>query len=411
MPPSPLAQERVGRDLAQPDLSSNLSGQLQALSSDAIADENVSVPHAQALENIESQPLTKFHPFKRLPIEIRLKIYRITFSFPRIIELQAGPGRRNVSRRRTYQACPRSRIPPSILGVWSESRIEAMKFYEKRVFKPLSERKDDSPYIWYNPHVDIVVFGGFGRAAFVKLCETGEQIPRLGWHMKGPNPNSDYIIDILRGLPTAAAPQITPDPARPSIGVREIFLVVPSQLYHVEPGQIASNVEFRPATCEGRNRREVIETRETRYIFEKCQRGDRSWHGAPLPLPSNVKDEWAEGRMPDIQFVSLTPSATDNEPTVLDGMSIYDQFHHAVVPLLTSKFYSDFEHAFGCQLIVNAKVDTKGQEIGFFGSKSAVEKAKIGAIEYFRSTLEALRASRTQSIQIHGAALTRIFVD
>lgn len=87
--------------------------------------------------NRNSVPLEESHFFPKLPTELRLKIYRLAMKQRRLIELEWGPdlsiptGFGNGSHH-WCRVCPRSRKPPALMHVCSESREESQKVYQLR---------------------------------------------------------------------------------------------------------------------------------------------------------------------------------------------------------------------------------------------------------------------------------------
>lgn len=89
--------------------------------------------------------MSTFHPFTRLPPELRLHIWDIAASEPRVVTLSE------------FKSKPYSRLynltsftpPPSILHVSRESRSAGLKHY-KKIYCTLVRQ------IWFNPDIDTV---------------------------------------------------------------------------------------------------------------------------------------------------------------------------------------------------------------------------------------------------------------
>lgn len=99
-----------------------------------------------------------FSVFPRLPVELRLKIWRATIEEGRVLEIQEGlhgkiSNRSNI--KPWLSLCP----PPSLLHVNSESRKEGLRFYSLSFGKTNRNEQVHSPRIYFCPEKDIVYFG------------------------------------------------------------------------------------------------------------------------------------------------------------------------------------------------------------------------------------------------------------
>lgn len=119
-----------------------------------------------------------FHPFPRLPLELRERIWELTLE-PRTVEvrLERGPTYVPVhSRLKKYYVTLRSSTPvPPILQACQEARNCGL--YE-RGFAEVQDRGYDDPhrYVWINFDIDIVSIGDF---AIQDLFPVAPKIKRL----------------------------------------------------------------------------------------------------------------------------------------------------------------------------------------------------------------------------------------
>ncbi|KAJ4858360.1 hypothetical protein T069G_06627 [Trichoderma breve] len=128
----------------------------------------------------KQQPDT-FHPFSRLPTELRLKIWQLSLPSPRLVSVQCGVDISAFARpppdSPEYTGCTSpTRIPVS-LQVCTESRAEALKSYQPS----LGFFRGDG-LVYFNYDIDILYFGpreGFMAAdsqfhTCMMLCEPSE---------------------------------------------------------------------------------------------------------------------------------------------------------------------------------------------------------------------------------------------
>ncbi|EPE37064.1 hypothetical protein GLAREA_09227 [Glarea lozoyensis ATCC 20868] len=78
-----------------------------------------------AIESTENQEnLSTFHHFRKLPVEIRLIIWRKACGTPRVVEIIYNPNRRK------WNKFPSRTLTPALLHVCREARTEGLKCYE-----------------------------------------------------------------------------------------------------------------------------------------------------------------------------------------------------------------------------------------------------------------------------------------
>ncbi|KAL7962728.1 hypothetical protein V8C34DRAFT_161222 [Trichoderma compactum] len=123
----------------------------------------------------------KFHPFSRLPTELRLKIWKLSLPSPRLVSVQCGADITAFSKYNPdsaeYAGCTSPTRIPVNLQVCTESRTEALKSYQPS----LGFFRGDG-LVYFNYDIDILYFGpreGFMAAdsqfhTCMMLCEPSE---------------------------------------------------------------------------------------------------------------------------------------------------------------------------------------------------------------------------------------------
>ncbi|KAL6694622.1 hypothetical protein J3F84DRAFT_49027 [Trichoderma pleuroticola] len=122
-----------------------------------------------------------FHPFSRLPTELRLKIWKMSLPSPRLVSVQCGISMSTLARpppdSAEYTGCTSTTRIPVNLQVCTESRTEALKSYQPS----LGFFRGDG-LVYFNYDIDILYFGpreGFMAAdsqfhTCMLLCEPSE---------------------------------------------------------------------------------------------------------------------------------------------------------------------------------------------------------------------------------------------
>lgn len=319
-----------------------------------------------------STPLTTFQLFPKLPIEIRLRIYRLAAHEPRLIELEHLNG---YFSHYGYQVARQSRQAPALLQLCRESREEGIHFYEKRNFQapgleyPSVPIQDDDyrPYIWYSPHVDIILFGKNTCLNTMRLVVSEHRpyhvIPRVAFLISGNSCCGTCPTKVLEALHGGALYNWRDGDSSGCKGLLELFIVVQSNLFLQETALVTDLVDFRPVSSFGRTKVESDAYREYRSHIAGCENGMGVW------------SKWLGGNMPKIEFVSLAPKAVDNDPRGYDGVVV----SAAAARKLRNQYHlHTLEVTSGCEIYLpNEEVDQEDSvEVGFWGTQRQIEAAK-----------------------------------
>jgi hypothetical protein len=113
--------------------------------------------------------LIQFHPFARLPIELRRLVWDNVLSQPRLIQIGWPSGDCWPWDHQDYQVLG-SRDPPVIFHICKETREAALQVYQ---LLPRFKGSGDEDSVHFNPLVDIIYFGngacGMTIMAFLKM--------------------------------------------------------------------------------------------------------------------------------------------------------------------------------------------------------------------------------------------------
>jgi len=326
--------------------------------------------HGSALTHFRT--LLKFHPFKRLPPEIRIKIWGLAAKHRRMIafEFIQKPERGNGyvylddhAELRIY-----ARSAPPLLQVNRESRGECRKLYRKRV----------GPFIrpfWYNPDTDVLYFSG-ANLCYCALSRAfwgvEEDTFRVAINISSPIADccrgameSSIVSGTIRSLHGFMAGPADEEPNQRSFhcqGLKEVLLVMESRPMAMFPSRINPSICFRPASTTGitsnqeavRKRFEVAIAKihdEKPFLF-----GPNAWVGEDKPTFSFVN--LARDKAGEV-FETLTASRSEVSQL---------KIHHA-------SFINDLRQSTGCNIILPHQIYDYEfpMEIGIRGSKEGVE--------------------------------------
>ena len=340
--------------------------------SDDLPEYVVPVPiHELALMN--SRTLLKFQPFKRLPPEIRIKIWGLAAKHRRIIGFQfiQRPERGDeyvyLDDHAELRIYARSAMPP-LLEVNRESRGECRKLYRKRV----------GPFIrpfWYNPDTDVLYFSGANICYYAlsrAFWGVEEDSPTVAFNISSPTADccrgameSSIVSGTIRSLHGFMTGPTDERPNQRSFhcqGLKEVLLVMGSRPMAMLPSRINPSTCFRPASTTGitsnqeavRKKFEVAIARihdEKPYLF-----GPNAWVGEDKPTFSFVN--LARDKAGEL-FQTLTASRFEVSQL---------KIHH-------SSFIHDLRQSTGCKIILPHQIydDEFPMEIGIKGSKEGVE--------------------------------------
>lgn len=209
-----------------------------------------------------------FHFFKYFPFDIRLEVWVQAASVPRVIELDKvsdGPQSAGNGQALNYvRVAPNSRVPPAILHVNSESRIESFKYYQLTNFenKPRKWGFSSEHYIYYNPLVDIVYFGeNSSLSTLITVLRKGLSIPNVAivhstsWVDRSLLPLGGLaLLQILHGIEREVFRNIPWFQVLPGNGnkrwpgcdgLKTLLLVLPSRDEAAPKGGNARSVHFQ----------------------------------------------------------------------------------------------------------------------------------------------------------------------
>jgi hypothetical protein len=264
-----------------------------------------------------------------------------------------------------------------------------MKVYEMRTFD-----SDEGRFIYFNPKSDIVYFGEkncFATMirAFMHASRNKEEIPQVA-------------IDIVKRCTlyqcphdTLAKPYLSVDESRvlngfenvPSAvtdpekqwngcpGLREVYFVVKSDSLQLNVGAIDASIIFRPATTGGMIEDQI---RKKQYLEFKVGCMRRGYMG----MVGNEKCKWFEDP-PKFHFVSLaSPIVKRPDYRIHSTMSVKREGIKRLEQNNWS-FVKRLESRTECHITIpeNPLRGRRPLEIGFFGTKANVAKAKQGIME------------------------------
>ncbi|KAG4411725.1 hypothetical protein IFR04_015136 [Cadophora malorum] len=318
------------------------------------------------------ETLLKFHPFKRLPPEIRIKIWGLAAKHRRMIafefiqKLERGNDYVYLDDHAELRIFARS--APPLLQVNRESRGECRKLYRKRV----------GPFIrpfWYNPDTDVLYFSG-ANLCYCALSRAfwgvEEDTFRVAINISSPIADccrgameSSMVSGTIRSLHGFMAGPADEEPNQRSFhcqGLKEVLLVMESRPMAMFPSRINPSICFRPASTTGitsnqeavRKRFEVAIAKihdEKPFLF-----GPNAWVGEDKPTFSFVN--LARDKAGEV-FETLTASRSEVSQL---------KIHHA-------SFINDLRQSTGCNIILPHQIYDYEfpMEIGIKGSKEGVE--------------------------------------
>jgi hypothetical protein len=142
----------------------------------------------------------------------------------------------------------------------------------------------------------------------------------------------------------------------------------PSNIWKKSAGEIDDGVPFRPARGEGLTKGQVKykKDRQTQILEVETEMGLRRL---------GEENKWVGEKMPRFEFVSLAPRT----------VGVTDKLHDAVVlsPYQVNKlsrnnwiFLKELDKTTGTIIDVGERGGHLVQEVGFFGTKAGIEKAK-----------------------------------
>ena len=250
-----------------------------------------------------------FYLFPDLPIELRLKIFKLAARHSRIIEIEAR--KHSTQEPNWTRVTPRSRRIPPILLVNREARGEALKFYTMVSFDQETHfinSRDRN--IYFNAVDDILLFGENTCITTVLdtirlhqdihnvalfCCSPGEECCSYDNQTTGVVGGCNYL-QALHGFD----PSVTNHEYRfgGCESLKNIYFVVKSALWPQRAGKVDPTTLFRPATSTGVTKGQI------RFYTELERRIDIV--NAEVELGYLGGNIWVGEQKPTISFVSFS---------------------------------------------------------------------------------------------------------
>ncbi|TGO25478.1 hypothetical protein BPAE_0079g00250 [Botrytis paeoniae] len=353
-----------------------------------------------------SKPLTEFTLFPDLTPELLYKIWNIAArSSPRILEVVLHPD----------FLCPpggdRDYIDtsdpiPAILQASRESRAEAQRLYEKRYLNNFPDdypyrQNEERPWTYYNPYVDVIFFGD--STCIVTLVKffrrhSEEIFPRLAFRCANfigtykykctyetwewPHGEDEYscvcgagiggggidVMGILHGKDREVARNLL---VLGGPSVEEVLFVVKTECMKFPPGQMPSNLTFRPATHNGLTQSQQKKRTEFEAEVDKARAG--------AGVRGCGANRWND-HPPTFNFVSLAPPLKDGKGKNLkhDAIQVPTE-HMGKLTYRNNEFFSELAVKANLEIVPAQKayVGEKNREIGLYnGTGKGIELAK-----------------------------------
>jgi hypothetical protein len=285
--------------------------------------------------------------------------------------------------------CPKSRLPHAVLQVNHEARKEVMKVYEMRTFD-----SDEGRFIYFNPKSDIVYFGEkncFATMirAFMDASRNKEEISQVAIdvvkrcksfdcpHDTLENPYLGVFeeLRILHGFDNGPSAVTDPEKQRNGCpGLREVYFVVKSDSLQLDVGAIDASIIFRPATTDGMTKDQISKKQGLEFEVGYMRR-----RGGLIAIEEY---KWSDD-LPKIHFVSLA-SLVIKRPDyrIYSTMSVKQEGIKRLEQNNWS-FVKRLESRTECHITIpeNPLRGRRPLEIGFFGTKANVAKAKQAIME------------------------------
>ncbi|KAH6721052.1 hypothetical protein BKA61DRAFT_665812 [Leptodontidium sp. MPI-SDFR-AT-0119] len=362
---------------------------------------------ATAAKREPPKTLTEFHLFPKLPIELRMKVYKLASRQPRIVSLEFKHDIKDPVVRyanledldqihRAIRVCPASRVPV-LMQVHRESRQECMVLYKKEVVSVSGD------YVYVNLWVDVLHFGGHNmctHAIRVMLLSTKRHIlPRVSIDISGTEAlccteanltrrtrRSTEILYCLHGRwRTSPEGKLVYDRFE---GLREVNFVVGSNITHLQPNQIRPDSKFRPALITGDNLEEILLKEELDTWIA------RVLNEQPLGVSG---DTWIGDKKPSFKFVSFAPSYKEDNGKVLEIMTAQAAAIWRSTFLLSPfecfryfGFINRLQRRYHCKITIPPTFPyyDRLREIAIEGAKEDVEKCRRALKEKFADVEE-----------------------
>lgn len=314
---------------------------------------------------------------------------------PRIIEIEYGPDRGEgdgpyVNAHHRHRVCPSSRAPPAILQVNSLAREVAKKVYKLRTF---DSNENFQREIYFNRDADILYFGEntcVATVLFLLLFKV--DIPKVAINcstkMEHCTDNYDdglYYVD--GGIDVMQALHGFDDSVcrghrgwDMKVGLTDVYFVIKSNLWRTEVGKMHAGIAMRTATNDGLTdgQRRFKKTCEGR--IERIQDG-RGVYGVG-------ENKWVGKNRPNFHFTNFGPKTIGVDPRVYDGICV-SRYHISHLSTYRERQekrkFNDMDSVRDIAKKFNVEItipepsypQENPREIGFFGLRDAVDKAKV----------------------------------
>ncbi|KAH7383026.1 hypothetical protein BKA64DRAFT_712867 [Cadophora sp. MPI-SDFR-AT-0126] len=314
---------------------------------------------------ILSENLLEFAPFKRLPPEIRLKIWRLAATHERIIAFETvenpdvdedGDPHHSILRLQALSA-----IPP-ILRVNKESYSECRKLYRARTRYGLGT-------FLYNPSTDILYFSGrshCSEALSTLFAYIRYDVPRVAIDISVPlagccRAGDSWVLQTMRCLHGYV---LGADSTRycHCQGLKEVLIAMESRPLWMIPSRINPAVCFRPDSNIGITHEQAALRKDFEDEIARIQEEQPSLFGP---------NAWVGDDKPTFNFVNLSRDKAGEAfvTLVASGSEVNElKVHHAT-------FINDLRRNTGCKIILPHQKDNDEfpMEIGIKGTKEGVE--------------------------------------
>lgn len=125
--------------------------------------------------------MSTFHPFPRLPIELRIQIWRMTVE-PRTVEIRVGGFYKDLAPQVKDEPADRQYVQylvnttpvPAPLQTCREARN--LGLYQRSMSELSDLTGDEKQYVWLNLDIDLIYFGGSGLAKFNQVAPSVQRL-------------------------------------------------------------------------------------------------------------------------------------------------------------------------------------------------------------------------------------------
>lgn len=167
---------------------------------------------------------------------------------PRFLEIQKRIPRPAVWPRIHVHVSVPSRRAPALLHVNKEARDEGLKIYQLTEVIPRQPLSNIPGSIYYNPVADIFFFGE-STCSGTMWCFLdrfqGSEVPRIAIMPDLPCSSCNAQMPLIPFLHDTSLGNWLSDPARSWPGLKEVFVVVPSNLWSAKGRELDRWIGYR----------------------------------------------------------------------------------------------------------------------------------------------------------------------